>query len=689
MRAEFILDALLPPPPSPYERALGVEPPPGPLLKRLSLVFDKIFKSEYPPNWNKQVIHPIFKDGDEMSCNDYRGISVAPVLAKLYAMVLEGRITKWAEANGVRARSQAGFRAKFRTTDHIFTLQTLIDKAKAHSTTLYCCFVDFKKAFDSVPRELLWQRLREAGLHGTMLAALQSMYSNVQAQVATPQGLSASFPCDLGVKQGCPLSPLLFGMFIDRLEPLISAVDGSPPTLSSMQVPMLLYADDLLLISTSPQGLQTYLDTLHSFCDSSDLCVNLTKTHVVMFGKPPRGSQSWSFGGGAVPIKNEYKYLGLTFHCKRGVTRCEELLTAAGQRAVYALQQRCHELQLDVPATMCSLFDSLVRPVLSYGCEVWCMYPSPTRLRDKAEVLHRRFLKRCAGVADATPSDILYGEFGRSPLQVHWEDLASRYLKRLEAVDGLSILGCAYEESAALHAAGHPSWVGHAQQRAAAPSSWADAWRQRLDADGISSLIRTYSKFKSAFGIEPYLCVVGVPRQHRIALARLRMGSHWLGSRLGIYARSVEKQREKRIPCAHCSATKPFFDNPMLLCDGCDAGWHLLCLEGPHALPAVPDGSWFCPACAARDYVSPSALCAQRNRIETVENCSLCGQKETEWHALFSCGFYNSLRDEYQDVFPFENSVTLTSFFEQNMDNIPRLCEFVYKCYRRRLASAC
>jgi hypothetical protein len=80
-----------------------------------------------------------------MSCNDYRGISVAPVLAKLYAMVLEGRITKWAEANGVRARSQAGFRAKFRTTDHIFTLQTLIDKAKAHSTTLYCCFVDFKK----------------------------------------------------------------------------------------------------------------------------------------------------------------------------------------------------------------------------------------------------------------------------------------------------------------------------------------------------------------------------------------------------------------------------------------------------------------------------------------------------------------------------------------------------------------
>ncbi len=66
----------------------------------------------------------IFKDGDEMSCNDYRGISVAPVLAKLYAMVLEGRITKWTEANGVRARSQAGFRAKFRTTYHIFTQQT-------------------------------------------------------------------------------------------------------------------------------------------------------------------------------------------------------------------------------------------------------------------------------------------------------------------------------------------------------------------------------------------------------------------------------------------------------------------------------------------------------------------------------------------------------------------------------------
>ena len=114
---------------------------------------------------------------------------------------------------------------------------------------------------------------------------------------------------------------------------------------------------------------------------------------------------------------------------------------------------------------MCSLFDSLVRPILSYGCEVWACLPGSAvaALREKCEVVHRRFLKRCAGVAQGVPNDIIYGEFGRPPLQAFWTELMSRYLERLEGTAGSSLLACAFRESVALADAGHSSWAGCAR----------------------------------------------------------------------------------------------------------------------------------------------------------------------------------------------------------------------------------
>ena len=81
------------------------------------------------------------------------------MLVKLYAMVLESRATAWAEDRRCRAKGQAGFRKDFRTTDQLFIIRTILQQAKHSKRQLYCCFVDFKKAFDLVPRESLWQVL--------------------------------------------------------------------------------------------------------------------------------------------------------------------------------------------------------------------------------------------------------------------------------------------------------------------------------------------------------------------------------------------------------------------------------------------------------------------------------------------------------------------------------------------------
>jgi hypothetical protein len=71
-------------------------------------------------------------------------------------MVLESCISQWAETNDLRTKGQAGFKKHFRTTDNLFILRTLTKQASFQKKKLYICFVDFKKTFDTVPRDLLW-----------------------------------------------------------------------------------------------------------------------------------------------------------------------------------------------------------------------------------------------------------------------------------------------------------------------------------------------------------------------------------------------------------------------------------------------------------------------------------------------------------------------------------------------------
>jgi hypothetical protein len=102
------------------------------------------------------VVHVLFKGGDDFKFDNCKGITIRPILAKLFVMILDKRLNEWAEQHGLHAKGQAGFHKYYRTTDQLFILQTLIEHSKAKKKPLYYCFVDFKNAFNTVLREVLW-----------------------------------------------------------------------------------------------------------------------------------------------------------------------------------------------------------------------------------------------------------------------------------------------------------------------------------------------------------------------------------------------------------------------------------------------------------------------------------------------------------------------------------------------------
>ena len=113
------------------------------------------------------------------------------------------------------------------------------------------------------------------------------------------------------------------------------------------------------------------LDALASFCEQRQLTVNLSKTKVVVFEKQQSATCDFRLNGAVVERMDRYKYLGFVFHATKGLHFGTEALLAVARKALFAMRRRCALLGIRDPALQCKLFDTLVLPILSYGCEVW------------------------------------------------------------------------------------------------------------------------------------------------------------------------------------------------------------------------------------------------------------------------------------------------------------------------------
>jgi hypothetical protein len=104
------------------------------------------------------------------------------------------------------------------------------------------------------------------------------MYENVIAKFKNTEGWSKEINCNIGVKQGCPLSPTLFGIYIDKLEECLEKEGCVSPTLTGIVINLLLYVDDIVLMERSPHDLENQLRILKDFCSNMGMTVNTDKT---------------------------------------------------------------------------------------------------------------------------------------------------------------------------------------------------------------------------------------------------------------------------------------------------------------------------------------------------------------------------------------------------------------------------
>ena len=309
----------------------------------IATLIDQAIKQGFPKDWLMNWIKPIYKAGDKNVVSNYRTIMVSSTIAKLYSTIMEQKISAWAESHNIRALGQAGFRPKHSTVDHLVTLRVIMEESRLQGKTLYCCFVDFKKAFDTVPRSELWNRMVEIGMPSEYRVAVARLYEEIRCQLETENGFSEYFLSNMVVKQGCSLSPTLFGLCIDKLEELVNRVAKEEkldaPKLMHQVILLLLYADDVVLFSYDIESMQRLLGVLETFCESSGLTVNVEKTKMmVVRTKQPQQYPTLMYKGEPIQCVQSFKYLGIDIPATNRWSGCFESRLQAGWKSYYMLE---------------------------------------------------------------------------------------------------------------------------------------------------------------------------------------------------------------------------------------------------------------------------------------------------------------------------------------------------------------
>lgn len=556
------------------------------LLPCLHKLFNLVFSSGiYPSSWAIGYISPIFKTGDSRQPENYRGIAINSNVGKLFNMVLNARLDKYLEENNIIDDSQIGFKKHARTSDHMFILKSLIDKyTNKPGGRLYTCFVDFRKAFDTVIHPGIKFKLKSYQIGGKFYDIISSLYSKNKLCVKLSDKHTTFFKSEIGVRQGDVLSPNLFKLFINDLPKYLQ---GSPDEvlLNDIPVECLMYADDIVLLSSSRTGLQKRLDNLHKFCEDWCLDLNISKTKVLIFNKSGRLiKDTFSFNHHHLEGVQHYRYLGVFFSASGIFNYGQDDIFKKSLKASFKLTKLISSSEPSIKISL-HLYDHLIKPVVLYGSEIWGVFKTnssacmsddkfvfqniyKSNIADRSQI---KYLKYILGVNKYSSNIAVMSETGRFPMYFSILISITKYLYRLENC-GHGLLREAYKVTKSLHNSKVQTWyssavfllkslgidiercniytenqlVGMVKTRLI--RQFKLYWNDERNKSVSSGKLTTYFNIKKKFNLERYLLLDNF--NLRRAMCRLRISAHDLRIESGRYYKNKILRADRL--CTRC-----------------------------------------------------------------------------------------------------------------------------------------
>lgn len=501
-------------------------------------LFNKIFQSHIIPSiWRKAIIKPIPKNStiDPRLPLQYRGIALLSTVYKIYSSVLNNRIVNYLESNNLYAEEQNGFRKNRSCSEHIFTVTTIIRNRISEGKPTYAAFLDAEKAFDRIDRNLLLYKLISLGITGHIYENIKAIYKEATCAINVNNMLTEWFETESGVKQGDTLSPTLFNIFINDLVPEINAL-GLGVQFDNRSISILLYADDIILLSETEEGLQKMLDCVYSWSKKNKIKFNASKSNIVHFRSKRQARTTFKFHLGNVVLNTvqQYKYLGIILNEYLDFSVTAQVLADSANRALGAIINKYKKINGLGYYTFTRLFHSGVCPILDYCTEIWGF-----KNFKSIEAVQNKAIRIFLGLHRFAPVAAINGDMGWTQCSVRQKVCLTRFWNRLVNLDmsrlPRQVLDYDRKCTGQTWSSNLKSALSSINQNNAyvtmSPISTQLAWscfhenycnEWNIEIQNKPKL-RTYIKFKECYKVEDYV-ISFINRYQRSYLAQLRVG---------------------------------------------------------------------------------------------------------------------------------------------------------------------
>ena len=327
-------------------------------------------RGQVPKAWRHGRVVLIHKKGPTADVSNYRPLTILPCMYSAYSKALNARLTEVVEQHHLLGEAQNGFRKDRSCVDSAFILNSLLWKSSAQQKKVNLAFLDIQKAYDSVQRDILWEKLAKMGIGGQFLESLKSLYRGDYV-VSDVNGIPTK-PCYLGrgLRQGCSLSPILFALFVAEMSMELH--------LSSLGIKMhkvciscLFFADDVVLVARDADGLRALLDIVQRHCRELGMKISVSKSKVMSTVQDIWELFENNEVIGTLDKVLEFQYLGIKTKLSPAKSARAMMKRATSLATTYS--KTCMSLAFDGPdivdLAVC-LWGNVGLPSILYGCEI-------------------------------------------------------------------------------------------------------------------------------------------------------------------------------------------------------------------------------------------------------------------------------------------------------------------------------
>jgi hypothetical protein len=353
----------------------------------------------------KTVIIPLQKKPNATDCSDHRTISLISHAAKILLKIITKRLESKVQAVNFLGQDQFGFRKGRGTREAIAALRSMGERSLENGNDLFVCYVDYEKAFDRVNWCKLMRVLEKLGVDERDRQLIKNLYLGQSVVIRIAGEDSDPAKLGRGVRQGCPLSPLLFNIYIQAL--IDEAMDGGEDgvKVGGQLVKAIRFADDQAMLASSNAGLQRIMNRLNETSGEYGMKINIAKTKVMRISRTGGKSVDITVNGVKLEQVKQYCYLGsmIAEDCKcqieirRRIAMGKEAFNKRGELLRGKLN---HDLKK-------RLVKTLVWSVVLYASETWTMQKEDVKRLEAFEMWIWRRMEKITWKEHITNEDVL------------------------------------------------------------------------------------------------------------------------------------------------------------------------------------------------------------------------------------------------------------------------------------------